>query len=72
MAHGQKPKCFDNGSSATKHPNIIPYQGTVKMRVNAQRLSPCRVTDKRIRVEIPNICNIRSTAQSQTEFVKND
>lgn len=30
---------------AAKHPNIIHYQGTVKMRVNVQRLSPRRVTD---------------------------
>ena len=45
MIHGQKPKYYDNRSSATKYPNIIPYQGTAKMRVNAQRLSPRRVTD---------------------------
>nr|DAL32883.1 MAG TPA_asm: hypothetical protein [Caudoviricetes sp.] len=52
---------------AAKYPNIILDQRTVKMRVNVQRLSPCWVTDLKIKVEILNICNNRSTAQSQME-----
>ncbi len=46
----------ENGSSATKLPNGLCAPRTVKTRENAQRLSPCRVSDeKQIRVEIPNI-----------------
>ena len=39
---------------ATKYPNITLDHKAVKLRVNAQRLSPLKGINKRIRVEIPN------------------
>lgn len=55
---------------AVKYPNVILDHKAVKPRVNIQRLFPERGCNIKIRVEIPNNYNIRSTAQSQMEWAK--
>ena len=65
MVYGQKPKYRKQWMFLQQSALTYSVDHTVlESRVNVQRLSPCRVLIRRIRVEIPNNQYNRSTAQA--------
>ena len=72
MAYGQKPKRFFywfyiNQELLFLQPSTLTYSvdHTVLAEGKGSSTIPIRVTDLRIKVEILNICNNRSTAQAK-------